>query len=71
MMMSPSSTPTSAAATTTVVDADTNSVVTNNQATFQVDADLNPATADLSCICDESPPVRPFDSQKTAVEAYQ
>ena len=68
MMVSPSSTSSSAAATATVVDADIDSFVADNQATFQVDADPDPAAADLSWICDESPPVGPFDSQKKAVE---
>ena len=71
-MMSPSSTSTTAAAATaTVVDADTNSVVADNQAIFQVDAGPNPAAADLPWTCEESPPVGPFDSQKTAVEALK
>ena len=52
MMISPSSTITTATATASVVDADTNSVVADNQATFQVDAGANPAAADLSWICD-------------------
>ena len=69
--MSPSSTCTTAAATSTVVGADTNYVVADNKATFQVDAGSNPAAADLSWICEESPPVGPFDSQKTAVEALK
>ena len=70
-MMSTSSASTTAAATATVVNVDTNSVVANNKITFQVDAGPNPAAADLSWICEESPPFGPFDSQKTAVEALK
>ena len=64
MMMSTSSASTTAAATASVVDADTNSFVADNQVTFQVDAGYNPAAADHSWICKESPPVGPFDSKK-------
>ena len=73
MMISPSSTSTTAAATATVVDVGTNFVVADNhhQATFQVDVGPNPAAADLSWICEESPPFGPFDSQKTTVEALK
>ena len=58
-------------ATATVVDVDTNSVVADNQVTPQVDADPNTAATDLLLICEESPPVGPFDSQKTAVETFK
>ena len=67
MMMSTSSAFTTAAATATVVDVDTTSVVADNHVTPQVDTGPDPAAADLSWICEESPPVGPFDSQKTAV----
>ena len=72
-MISPSSTSTTAAATATVVDVGTNFVVADNhhQATFQVDVGPNPAAADLSWICEESPPVGPVDSQNTAVETLK
>ena len=69
--MSPSSTSTTTAATATVVDADTNSVGADNQATFYRDDGPNPTAADLSWTCEESPPVGPIDSQKTAVEALK
>ena len=52
MMMSHSSTFTTAAAAALVVDADTNYVVADNQVTFQVDAGANPAAADLLWICE-------------------
>ena len=70
-MTSTSPASTTAAATATVADVDTNSIVADNQVTFQVNAGPNPAAADLSWICEESPPVGPFDSQKTAVEALK
>ena len=69
--MSTSSASTTAAATATVVNVNTNSVVADNQITLQVDAGPNPAAADLSWICEESPPFGPFDSQKTTVEALK
>ena len=50
-MTSLSSTSTTAAATATVVEANTNSVVADNKATFQVDSVPNTAAADLSWIC--------------------
>ena len=68
MMMRTSSASTTVAATATFVDADTNSVVADNQVTFQADAGYNPAAADHSWICKEYHPVGSFDSQKTAVE---
>ena len=48
-MMSPSSTSTTTAATATVVDADTNSVGADNQATFYREDSPNPTATDLSC----------------------
>ena len=67
MIMSPSTTSTTTAATATVVDVDTTSVVADNHVTPQVDTGPDPAAADLSWICEESPPVGPFDSQKMVV----
>ena len=52
MIMSPSSTFTTAAATASVVHVDTNSVVADNQGTFQVDAGANHAASDLAWICE-------------------
>ena len=51
-MMSHSSTFTTAAATALEVDDNTNSVIDDNQGTFQVDAGANPAAADLPWICE-------------------
>ena len=70
-MMSTSSACTTSAATATVFDVNTNAVVANNHITLQVNAGPNPAAADLSWICEESPPVGPVDSQNTAVETLK
>ena len=66
--MIPSSTSTTAAATATVDDGDTNSVVSDNQALFQADTSPNRAADDLSSICEESSPDGSLDSQTMAVE---
>ena len=71
MMMSTSPASTTAAATATVADVDTNSIVADNQVTFQVNAGPNPAAADLSWKCEESLPAIHFDSQKTAAETMK
>ena len=68
MVMSSSSTSTTDAATATVADADAKLDIADNQTTCQVDAGPHPAAADLPWTCEKSPPVGPFDSQKTAVE---
>ena len=52
MMMSPSSTFTTAAAAASFVDADTTCVVADNQVTLQLDAGANPGAADLLWICE-------------------
>ena len=62
------STSTTAAATATINNVDTNSVVADNQAAFHNDAGPCPAATDLSWICEEFPPVGPYDNQKTDIE---
>ena len=69
--MSTSSASTTANATATVVDVDTNYVVADNKTTFQVYNGYSSAAADHSWICKEPPPVGPFDSQKTALEVLK
>ena len=71
MVMSSSSTSTTDDATATFADADAKLDIADNQTTCQVDAGPIPAAADLPWTCEKSPPVGPFDSQKTAAEALR
>ena len=71
MIMRALSASTTAPATATFVNADTKAVVADNKVSFQIDAGYSSAAADLSWICEGSPPVGPFDSQKTAEEALK
>ena len=70
-MMSPSSTSTTAAATATVVDADTFYIVADNLATFRLDDGPNHTAADIPWICEEYLASGLRNSQKTAVEALK
>ena len=71
MMMSTSTASTTAASSATVIDVDIDSVVADNLGVFPVGAGYKSTAAEHSWVCKESPPVVPFDIQKTALKALE